>query len=130
MVERMQIYKCELCGNIVEVMHAGKGTLVCCGKPMNLMEENSIDAAKEKHVPVVELEGNEIKVQVGSVSHPMNENHYIEWIELVDAECGFSQIKYLKSGDEPIARFSIESKCIKHVYARAYCNLHGHWKSN
>jgi superoxide reductase len=81
MTEKLQIYKCEICGNIVEVLHTGKGQLVCCGQPMKLQVENTVDASKEKHVPVVEKIEEGIKVKVGSVPHPMEEKHYIEWIE-------------------------------------------------
>ena len=83
MTEKMQIFKCEICGNIVEMVHGGKGSLVCCGQPMGLYKENSTDAAEEKHVPVVEKIGSGYKVRVGSAAHPMEEDHYIEWIELI-----------------------------------------------
>ena len=121
--ERLQVYKCEICGNIVEVLHGGKGQLVCCGKPMTLLEENTTDAATEKHVPVVEKTDKGYLVKVGSVAHPMLEEHYIQWIELVAD--GTSYIKYLKPGDAPEAEFCIEAES---VYAREYCNLHGLWK--
>lgn len=124
MTERMQVYKCEVCGNIVMVMHAGKGQLVCCNKPMKLMKENTVDAAKEKHVPVIEKTDKGYKVKVGSVSHPMEEKHYIEWIELVVD--GRSFIQFLRPGDSPEAEFEISAESVS---ARAYCNLHGLWKS-
>ena len=124
MTERMQVYKCEVCGNIVMVMHAGKGQLVCCNKPMKLMKENTVDAAKEKHVPVIDKTDKGYKVKVGSVSHPMEEKHYIEWIELIVD--GRSFIQFLRPGDSPEAEFEISAESVS---ARAYCNLHGLWKS-
>ena len=123
MAERLEVYKCEICGNIVEVLHGGKGQLVCCGKPMVLMKEGTVDAAKEKHVPVVEKVEGGVKVKVGSVPHPMEEKHYIEWIEvLVD---GKVYRQYLNPGDAPEAFFPVEGK---DVSAREYCNLHGLWR--
>ena len=123
MAERLQVYKCEICGNIVEVLHGGKGQLVCCGKPMVLMKEGTVDAAKEKHVPVVEKVEGGVKVKVGSVPHPMEEKHYIEWIEvLVDGQV---YRQYLNPGDAPEAFFPVEGK---DVSAREYCNLHGLWR--
>jgi superoxide reductase len=122
MAERNQVYKCELCGNIVEVMHGGKGELVCCGKPMKLVVENTVDAAKEKHVPVIEKTGAGYKVTVGSVSHPMEEKHYIEWIALYSGERVYR--KYLKPGAAPEAEFHCQAE---EVTAKEYCNLHGLW---
>lgn len=124
MAERYQIYKCEVCGNIVEVLHGGDGELVCCGKPMKLFKENTSDGAKEKHVPVVEKTPDGYKVTVGSVAHPMEEKHYIEWIELIAD--GVTHRKYLKPGDAPTATFVVTAKS---VTAREYCNLHGLWKA-
>jgi len=124
MTENMQIYKCEVCGNIVEMVHPGKGKLVCCGQDMTLYEENSTDAAIEKHVPVLEKSPEGYKVTVGSVSHPMEEEHYIEWIEIISG--GLSSRKFLKPGDAPEAAFCIDSE---DVIARAYCNIHGLWRS-
>lgn len=123
MAKLNQIYKCEVCGNIVEVVHAGEGQLVCCGQPMKLMEENTVDAATEKHIPVIEKKENSVLVKVGSIEHPMIEEHYIEWIEVV-CETGEIYKKFLKAGDKPEAEFNFEVK-----EARAYCNLHGLWKS-
>jgi superoxide reductase len=123
MTEKLQVYKCEVCGNIVEVLHAGKGQLVCCGQPMKLFEENTVDAAKEKHVPVIEKTADGYKVKVGSVAHPMEEKHYIEWIQLIAD--GESCRKFLKPGDVPEARFTVQAA---KVSAREYCNLHGLWK--
>lgn len=124
MTERLHIYKCEICGNIVEVLHGGKGELVCCGQPMKLLKENTVDAALEKHVPVVEKTVDGIKVKVGSVAHPMEEKHYIEWIEIIAD--GAAYRKFLTPGDKPEALFKIKAEKIE---AREYCNLHGLWKS-
>jgi superoxide reductase len=124
MTNRNEIYKCSVCGNIVEVLHAGAGKLVCCEQPMKLMTENTTDAAKEKHVPVVEKVAGGIKVTVGSVAHPMEEKHYIEWIEIIAD--GKTYRQYLTPGAAPEAIFPIEAASIK---AREYCNLHGLWKA-
>jgi len=123
MPEKLEIYKCEKCGNIVEVIHAGGGELVCCGEPMKLFKENTVDAAKEKHVPVVEKTADGFKVKVGSVAHPMEEKHYIEWVELVVGDKAYRQ--FLKPGGAPEASFQIKAD---HAAAREYCNLHGLWK--
>lgn len=124
MAEKLEVYKCEVCGNIVEVLHAGKGQLVCCGKPMELLNENTVDAAREKHVPVIEKTADGYKVSVGSVAHPMEEKHWIEWIELIAD--GKSLRKFLNPGDAPVAEFCIQASS---VTAREFCNLHGHWKA-
>ena len=124
MAEKLEIYKCEVCGNIVEVVHGGVGELVCCGQPMTLMTENTVDAAKEKHVPVIEKVDGGYKVKVGSVAHPMEDEHYIEWIELVADGKAYRQ--FLEPGQEPEAVFAIDAKS---VTAREYCNLHGLWKA-
>jgi superoxide reductase len=118
-----EVYKCSVCGNIVEVVHVGGGELVCCDKPMDLQEENTVDAATEKHVPVVEKVDGGVRVKVGEVEHPMTEDHYIEWIEVLAN--GKSYKKFLSPGDAPGAEFMVEGE----VTARAYCNLHGLWKS-
>ncbi len=123
MTERRQIYKCEICGNIVEVLHTGRGQLVCCGQPMVLYRENSVDAAQEKHVPVLKRVDGGVKVKVGSIAHPMEEKHYIEWIEIVAD--GRVYRKFLNPGDAPQASFDVKAE---KVTARAYCNLHGLWK--
>jgi superoxide reductase len=123
-MERMNVYRCELCGNIVELVHVGGGTLACCGQPMKLVTENTTDAATEKHVPVVEKSDGAVKVTVGSVAHPMTEDHLIEWIEV--AAGGAVYRKYLSAGDAPEATFALDADA---VTARAYCNLHGLWKS-
>ena len=125
MTKKNEVYKCPLCGNIVEVMHTGAGELVCCGQPMDLMAENTVDAAQEKHVPVVTKENNGVKVTVGSVAHPMEAKHWIEWIELIAD--GKVYRHNLNPGDTPEAFFC----CIDaaEITARAYCNLHGTWKA-
>ena len=124
MAKRLEVYKCEVCGNIVEVLHGGKGDLVCCGQPMKLLVENTVDAAKEKHVPVVQHTASGFKVSVGTVPHPMEEKHYIEWIEVIAD--GEAYRKFLNPGDAPEAEFAIKAK---QVTAREYCNLHGLWKA-
>ena len=124
MAKKLEIYKCEVCGNIVEVVHGGVGELVCCGAPMSLVTENTVDAAKEKHVPVVEKIEGGYKVKVGSVPHPMEETHYIEWIELIADGKAYRQ--FLEPGQAPEAMFKIEAAG---VTAREYCNLHGLWKA-
>ncbi|MFC1505425.1 desulfoferrodoxin, partial [Thermodesulfobacteriota bacterium] len=103
--------------------HGGAGELVCCGQPMVLLQENTVDAAKEKHVPVVEKIDGGFKVSVGSVPHPMEEKHYIEWIELVAD--GKAYIQFLNPGDVPEAVFMIDAAS---ATAREFCNLHGLWK--
>ncbi|NLV73054.1 MAG: desulfoferrodoxin [Actinobacteria bacterium] len=124
MAEKLEVYKCEICGNIVEVLHGGVGELVCCNEPMVLMHENTVDAAKEKHVPVIEeIEGG-YKVMVGSVAHPMEEKHYIEWIELIADGKAYRQ--FLEPGQAPEAVFKVDAN---EVTAREYCNLHGMWKA-
>ncbi len=122
--QRLEIYKCGICGNMVEVIHTGEGELVCCGQPMTLLKENSVDAAQEKHVPVVEKIEGGYKVTVGSVAHPMEEKHWIEWIELVADGKAYRQ--FLNAGDAPEATFAVEASEVK---AREHCNLHGLWKS-
>jgi superoxide reductase len=124
MTEKLQIYKCEVCGNIVEMLHTGAGQLVCCGQPMKLFQENTTDAAKEKHVPVIEKTATGFKVKVGSVAHPMEAAHYIEWIEVIAD--GQAYRKFLNPGEAPEATFEIKAEKIT---AREYCNLHGLWKA-
>lgn len=125
MAERMEIYKCEICGNIVEVLHGGKGALVCCGEDMILQTENTVDAAVEKHVPVVEVLEDGVLVKVGEVAHPMQDDHYIEWVQIIIGDrC--SRI-FLKPGMAPEGKFTPPKEGIT---AREYCNLHGLWKSS
>jgi len=123
MTKRLQVYKCEVCGNMVEIIHEGAGQLVCCDQPMKLQEENTVDAAQEKHVPVIEKTAEGILVKVGSVEHPMQDNHYIEWIQLLADDKAYR--RFLKPGEKPEALFKIDGKDMS---AREYCNIHGLWK--
>lgn len=125
MAKQLQVYKCELCGNIVEMLHGGDGELVCCGQPMKLYVENTVDAAKEKHVPVIEKVAGGFRVNVGAVDHPMEQKHFIEWIELIAD--GKAHRQFLKAGDKPEATFLVDAV---HVAARGWCNLHGLWKAS
>jgi superoxide reductase len=130
MTKLNEVYKCEICGNITEMVHTGAGELVCCGQPMKLRDENTEDAVQEKHVPVIEKTEKGIKIKVGSVEHPMTEEHYIEWIEIIC--CNKSYKHFLKPGDKPEAEFCCvdPSKCCgTDIIVRAYCNLHGLWKA-
>jgi superoxide reductase len=124
MAEKLEIYKCDVCGNIVEVFQGGAGELICCGEPMLLQTENTVDAAKEKHVPVIEKTAAGFTVKVGSVPHPMEEKHFIQWIELIADNKIYRQV--LKPGEKPEATFAISASKVR---AREYCNLHGHWKA-
>jgi superoxide reductase len=123
MASRLEIYKCENCGNILEVMLGGTGMLKCCGKQMVLQAENTKDAAVEKHVPVIEKVDGGVKVKVGEVPHPMENDHYIQWIEVIAGDKVYCQ--FLNPGDAPEAVFKIDAD---QVTAREHCNLHGHWK--
>lgn len=127
MSERLQIYKCELCGNIIEVVHGAGGVMLCCGQPMQLLKANTTDGAKEKHVPVIEPVNGGYKVKVGSAPHPMEAAHYIEWVELIVGEEAYR--KFLHPGEAPEATFMINVPDGVVVSAREYCNLHGLWKS-
>jgi len=124
MTEKLQVYKCNICGNIVMVMHKGAGELVCCGQPMELLKEQTADFKTEKHVPVIEKSNGKTAVKVGSVPHPMEEKHYIEWIEAQTKDKLY--IKFLKPGEKPEAEFNIEDDITS---AREYCNIHKLWKS-
>ena len=133
MTKVKQIYRCNVCGNIAEVLHSGDGTLVCCGQPMVLQRENTVEAVSEKpadakamvgkHIPVIKKIDNGYKVKVGSLLHPMEDSHYIEWIELMAD--GVSYRKMLKLGDKPEAEFNLQAEKAK---VRAYCNVHGLWQ--
>lgn len=124
MTEKLQVYKCNVCGNIVEVLNPGVGTLVCCNQPMELLEEKIEDVGKEKHVPVIEVLEGKVKVKVGSVPHPMEEKHYIQWIELIADDIVYR--KFLKPNDKPEAEFEITAQKLS---VREYCNIHGLWKT-
>ncbi|MDR2124758.1 MAG: desulfoferrodoxin [Desulfovibrio sp.] len=125
MAKFLEVYKCEQCGNILEVVHAGGGDPACCGQPAKLLSEGVTDAAKEKHVPVIAKTPGGYAVKVGAVAHPMEEKHFIQWVELVAD--GVSYTRFFKPGDAPEATFDIADA--KNVFAREYCNLHGHWKA-
>lgn len=125
MTKKKEIYKCDICGNIVEVLNIGSESLVCCGQAMRLENERTDDIGNEKHVPLIEKTDFGYIIKVGSISHPMEENHFIEWIE-INSENGKSGKKYLSPGDKPEAEFYIKAD---KVSARAYCNVHGLWKS-
>jgi len=124
MAEKREIYRCEKCGNIVEVLHAAGGNLICCGQDMTILVANSVDAAVEKHVPVIQKDGDTVTVSVGSTLHPMEEKHYIEFIQLVTEARTYTA--YLDPGKEPKASFDAKGEVVS---ARAYCNLHSLWKS-
>ncbi|MFH1822792.1 MAG: desulfoferrodoxin [Patescibacteria group bacterium] len=124
MTKQNQIYKCNVCGNIVEVLHAGEGELVCCGQPMELLTEKKEDEGHEKHVPVIEKTADGVLVKIGSIPHPMEEAHYIEWIELLAG--GTIYRKFLKPGDTPEAKFCVKAE---NVSAKEYCNIHGLWST-
>ena len=119
MTEKNQIWKCEICGNIIEVLHNGADALVCCGEPMKLKEETNEGEYAEKHAPVIEGD----KVKIGSIEHPMEQEHYIEWIEATGENGEISKV-FLKPGIKPEAEF-----CFKPKSARMYCNIHGLWKN-
>lgn len=125
MREKMEVYKCEKCGNIVEVLHGGMGALECCNEPMKKFEEKNADSTTEKHVPVIEKTDNGVRVYVGSTEHPMTEAHYIEWIEVINGD--YIQRKYLKPGDKPEAFFCVSYS--EKLIAREFCNVHGLWKN-
>ncbi|MDD4003904.1 MAG: desulfoferrodoxin [Elusimicrobiaceae bacterium] len=125
-MELNELYRCGVCGNIVQVTHVGGGQLVCCGKPMDLLAENTVEAAHEKHIPVLEKIETGFIVRVGEVAHPMEEKHFIEWIELRGG--GRVYRKQLKPGDKPEAVFSFRADGDAGIEARAYCNIHGYWQ--
>ena len=125
-IRQFQIYKCDLCGQVVEVLHVGSPSLTCCDQPMKLLREGTSDGAKEKHVPVLEKTANGCKVKVGAVPHPMTPEHAIEWIEIV-CKRGVRSMKPLQAADAPEAEFGIPFDMV--VSAREYCNLHGVWKA-
>lgn len=127
MTKLNELYKCEMCGNVVSIIESAGGELACCGKPMKLLKEQTAEQeGKEKHVPVIEIDGNKVTVKVGSVEHPMEEKHYIELIQLVkDGNVLIG--KRLKPGDKPEAEFCVEDT--EGLTARELCNLHGLWIS-
>ncbi|MDV4152699.1 desulfoferrodoxin [Clostridium sp. AL.422] len=124
-MEKLQVYKCDICGNMVEVIQVGGGTLVCCGKPMTLLSENTVDAAVEKHIPVYEEKDGELRVQVGEVEHPMITEHFIQWVEVITKD-GQVLRQALTPGEKPVAKFKINGDLDR---VREYCNLHGLWST-
>jgi superoxide reductase len=126
MAKNKQIYKCDICGNIVEVVNEGRGGLSCCSEEMKLISENSTEAAVEKHIPVINIKDDSIEVSVGSTIHPMDEKHYIQWVELVSKDKIYRH--EFKPTDEPKTVFKVDPK--SDFYVRAYCNLHGLWKGD
>lgn len=125
MSKKNEIYKCQSCGNIIEILHSGPGELVCCGNPMVLQVENTVDASREKHLPVVEKTANGILIKVGSVPHPMEEQHFIEWVEIIAEGRVYRQT--LKPGDAPEALFPAVNG---EIVVREYCSLHGQWATS
>lgn len=126
MTKQKQIYKCNICGNVIEVLHVGPGELVCCNQPMELLTEKTEDVGQEKHLPVIEKIEGGVRIKVGEISHPMEQEHYIEWIEINTID-GKSGKKFLKSNQEPLADFYTKME-VKEV--RIYCNIHGLWKAS
>lgn len=125
MCSKGRFYVCKTCGNLVGLINEGGGKLVCCGKEMEELVPNTVDAATEKHVPVIEVEGNKVTVKVGSVTHPMLPEHFIQWIYLVTKQG--AQRKCLAPGEEPVAVFALaEGDEVQAAYE--FCNLHGLWK--
>jgi len=124
MTIKNQIYRCPICGNIIEILHAGNGQLVCCGQPMELVQPKTEDIGQEKHLPVIEKSEGKITVKIGSIPHPMEEAHYIEWIEITANNHIYK--KFLQPGDAPEAVFEITAE---NVTAREYCNIHGLWQT-
>ncbi len=125
-MREQKFYRCSHCGNLVAMMHASGASIVCCGEKMKLLEANTQDGAREKHLPLVNVEGCLVRVQVGDVIHPMTEAHYIEWIYLETEEGG--QVKFLKPNEEPTAKFKVVDDEVIAVYE--YCNLHGLYKTS
>lgn len=126
MTKKLELYKCEICGNIVEIVLAGEGELVCCGQPMNLLEEQSMqdEMLQEKHVPVIKMEEDNIAIRVGSIQHPMTEEHYIQFIEAYSKDKRYVKRKYLFPNEEPVLK--LKCNC-KDTIARELCNIHGLW---
>lgn len=125
MAKKLEVYKCDLCGNVVEITGEGAGTISCCNQPMSKQDEKTADSATEKHVPILEDGAEGVKVVVGSTAHPMTEEHYIMWIEVVNGD--YVNRRYLKPGDRPEAEFYVPKQ--DGLLVRSYCNLHGLWKN-
>lgn len=127
MTNKQEVYRCNICGNMVEVLHIGTGKLVCCENPMEPIKERESGVGPEKHLPVLEETDNGVKVKIGSIPHPMEDNHCIEWVEIiVDNQV---HRKALKPGDKPEAEFNIKPDDIDQIQVREYCSIHGLWKS-
>ncbi len=126
MAKKLEIFKCELCGHIIEVLHEGGGTLSCCGQPMKAISANTTDASLEKHVPVVEKMDDGTHIKVGSVAHPMTPEHWIEWVQMI-TPAGYSCRVFIDPGTNPEGVFKMKPE---NGTARAYCNLHGLWKTD
>jgi len=127
MTEHLELYKCDVCGNVIEVLVPGIGELVCCGEPMEQMEVKTKDSEfGEKHVPVItHLDSGETEIRVGSVLHPMEEKHYIQFIQTISADKKFTQTKFLSPGEEPV----MKTKTEEITKARELCNIHGVWST-
>ena len=125
MAKRNEVYKCEICGNIVEVLQGGAGELVCCGEPMQLLQAKTEDEGREKHVPLVIDQAHGVLVKVGDVPHPMVDKHFIQWIEIVTPQRVYRE--YLSPEQEPQAEFCVSLDQV--VLVREYCNLHGLWET-
>lgn len=123
-MELNQIYKCNICGNIVELVHVGGGQIVCCGQPMELLKEKKDEEGKEKHQPVVELKDEGMQIKIGETPHPMEESHFIEWVEVIIQNKVYR--RFLKPGDNPVVNFSIKENPER---VRIYCNIHGLWRN-
>ncbi len=127
MTDKEEIYRCNICGNMVEVLHIGTGKLVCCGNPMELLEEKEGGVGPEKHLPLVEEIDHGVKVKIGSIPHPMEENHCIEWVEIIADDQIYRKV--LKPGDKPEAEFNVRVEDVSQIQVREYCSIHGLWKS-
>ena len=127
MNEEKQIYRCNICGNMIEVLHFGGGTLVCCNNEMQLLKEKTEGVGPEKHVPIIEQTENGIKVKIGEVPHPMEEDHCIEWVELITDNGVYRKV--FKPGDTPDAEFKINIEDLNQISAREYCSIHSLWST-
>lgn len=127
MTKKLEMYKCEICGNFVEVVLSGIGELVCCDMPMVLQKPNTTDATSEKHVPFFIKKDNELEIRVGEIDHPMTEEHYIQFIEVISADEKYVKRKYLYPFEEP--SFCLKGYDVNKLTARELCNIHGLWEA-
>lgn len=127
MAKKLELYKCNICGNLIEVVLPGDGELVCCGQPMNLLEANTTDATKEKHVPFFVKKDDELEIRIGSAPHPMEQEHYIQFIEVVSKDERYVKRKYLYPSEEPM--FTLRGYDVDSLTAKEHCNLHGLWEA-